>query len=116
MKKLLILTIVISLLGCGGALHLNTISGGDDCLTQLGRYDTSVVIAPGFMKGKQTIVYMQDDSCVMIWGKTCEFRKNEMLYVKAEWWATPPGTWSNHWKYFLINKDKSLRYSLLPNK
>ena len=111
MKKLLILALVLSLLGCGGALHLNTISGGDDCLTKLGRYDTSVVIRDTFFKGSTTIIYMQDDSCVVIWGKKCEFRKNEMLYAKAEWWAALPG--GSHWRYFLINEDNNIRYSLL---
>jgi len=109
MKNLLILSIVMSLIGCGMFEKLPI--DEEDCLTKLGRYDTSIVIKPGFMKGKQTIVYMQDDSCVVIWGKECKFRKNEMLYAKAEWWGVSPG--ASHWKYFLINEDDNIRYTLL---
>ena len=79
-------------------------------LQELGLYDTCATIKENFFKGRTIIVYLQDDSCVVIWGKKCEIEKGEMLYAKAEWWATPPG--GCHWKYFLVNKEKTIRYSL----
>jgi len=112
MKKLLILSIVISLLGCTAFKH--TSISKENCLTELGRYDTSVVIKEHWFKGSTTIVYMQDTSCVVIWGKECAFRKNEMLYAKAEWWSTPPGM--GHWKYVLMNEDDNIHYRLLDRQ
>jgi len=109
MKQLLfsiLIMTVLSLLSCG---PLKTFSD-EECREQLGRYDTNCVIPAKWHHGTTTIVYMQDDSCVIIWGKKCEFRKNEMLYAKAEWWGAAPG--SSHWKYFLINKEETIRYSI----
>lgn len=100
---------LVAILLCSCMAH-RPLSFTEDCLTILGKYDTSCVIRKNFFKGSTTIVFLQDDSCVVIWGKKCEIKKGDMLYAKAEWWATPPG--GEHWKYFLINKDRSIRYSL----
>ncbi len=109
----IIIMCVLSLLSCGGYNKIPYRQSKKQwtCLTTLGQYDTSSVIRENFFKGSTTIIYLQDDSCVVIWGKKCEFDRGDSLFAKAEWWATPPG--GSHWKYFLINKDKSLRYSLL---
>jgi len=80
-------------------------------LQYLGRYDTCCTIKENFLKGTTTIVFMDDDSCVVIWGKKCEFDKGDSLFAEARWWSTPPG--GAHWKYFLVNEDKTLKYSLL---
>ena len=109
MKKLMLFTIAIALCSCMAQRQLPF--NDEDCLTILGRYDTSQVIKENFFTGSTTIIYLQDDSCIVIWGKKCEIEKGEMLYAKAEWWATPPG--GSHWKYFLINEDETIRYSLL---
>jgi len=119
MKNLMISIIVmfvLSLISCGGHNKIPYRQSKKiwKCSYELGRYDTSSVIRENFLKGTTTIVYLQDDSCVVIWGKKCKFRKNEILYAKAEWWATPPG--GAHWKYFLVNDKGTIRYSLLNRR
>ena len=108
----MLFTIAIALCSCMVQRQLPF--NDEDCLTILGRYDTSQVIKENFFTGSTTIIYLQDDSCIVIWGKKCAFRKNEMLYAKAEWWSHPPGV--GHWKYFLINEDNNIRYALLKNR
>ena len=78
---------------------------------ELGRYDTSVTIKENFIKGRTTIVHLQDDSCVVIWGKKCDFDPGELLFAKGEYWAS-----IGHCKYFLINEAETHRYSLLDRK
>lgn len=75
---------------------------------ELGRYDTSVTIRENFLKGTTTIVHLHDDSCVVIWGKKCDFTLGELLFATGEYWAT-----IGHCKYFLVNEAGSLKYSLL---
>ena len=111
MKKLLILAITLSLLSCSTQRKFSPSKKNWDCLTILGTYDTSCVIKENWLHGSTTIIYLQDDSCIVIWGKKCEFNRGDSLYAKAEWWATPPG--GSHWKYFLIIEDDNIRYTLL---
>jgi len=108
MKKLLILTIILSLLSCAISHKYRPAKKVWICeLQKLGQYDTSCMIKENFLKGTTTLVFMDDDSCVVIWGKKCEFNRGDSLFVKAEWWA--PG----HWRYFLVDKNKTHKYSLL---
>lgn len=78
---------------------------------ELGRYDTSMTIKENFFKGTTTIVHLQDDSCIVIWGKKCDFDPGELLFAKGEYWGS-----IGHCKYFLINEAKTRRYSLLERK
>lgn len=107
----LIVICVLSLMSCGSFSRMSTFPD-DDCIDYLGTYDTARLIPTHFMRGNTTIVCFQDDSAVVIWGKKCEFSKGESLYAKAVWMYSP-GFGGGHWKYFLINDDESLKYTLL---
>ncbi len=74
---------------------------------ELGRYDTSATIKENFFKGTTTIVHLQDDSCIVIWGKKCDFDPGELLFAKGEYWAS-----IGHCKYFLINEGGTIKYTL----
>ncbi len=83
-------------------------------LYPMARYDSCRQIKKKFFHGNTLLIYMQDKSYVVIWGKKkkCKFRKNEMLYYKVEKWYSP-GFPGSHCKYFLSNRDESIKYSLL---
>lgn len=109
--------LVCMLMSCGTTTYTvgeSPISDEDvqwNTLYPLARYDTSNTIKGTFVQGKSTIIYMQDSSCVVIWGKHCNFRKNEMLYWVAERWHNPgyPGSIC---KYFVTNEEMTIRYRL----
>ncbi len=75
---------------------------------EIGRYDTSVTVRENWMKGTTTIIQLQDDSCVVIWGKKCEFERGELLFATGEYWST-----IRQCKYFLENEAGTLKYGLL---
>lgn len=75
---------------------------------EIGHYDTSITIQENWMKGTTTIIHLQDDSCVIIWGKKCEFERDELLFATGEYWYT-----IGQCKYFLENEAGTLRYGLL---
>ena len=107
----IVMIVIFTLCSCSTHKYVSSRKTWKCELQPLGTYDTSSVIRENFLKGNTTIIYLQDDSCIVIWGKKCEFIKGDSLFAKAEWWATPPG--GSHWKYFLVNKEKTIRYSLL---
>ena len=107
MKKLILLICVISLIAC--TTKRIPYSQGRKiwkCSQELGRFDTCCIIKENFFKGSANIVYM-DSACVMIWGRKCEINKGELLYAKSEWWPSV-----GHWKYFLVNEDETIKYTL----
>ncbi len=110
---IVVMIIYLACTSCGSSNKIPYKQGKKtwDCTTELGRFDTSCVIRENFFKGSTIIVYLHDDSCVVIWGKKCDIPKGEILYAKTEWWSTPPG--GSHWRYFLINENETIRYSLL---
>ena len=84
-------------------------------LYPMARYDSSKLIPKQFLEGRSMIIYMQDSSYVTVWTKKCEFRKNEMLYYIVEKWYSPgfPGSWC---KYFLVNKEQTIKHTLVNQK
>lgn len=89
------------------SMHISTCQ---NYYQEIGRYDTSTTIKAPWYRGTTTIIYLYkalDDNCVAIWGKRCEFEKEELLFVEAEYWGS-----IGRCKYFLINEAGSLRYSL----
>lgn len=109
--KSLIVMCVISLMSCNVTNKIST-TKFEDCIDYLGTYDTARLIPTHFLRGNTTIVCFEDDSAVVIWGKKCEFVKSEPLYAKAVWFYSP-GFGGGRWKYFLMNEDESIKYSLL---
>ena len=116
MKKLLLLIFVFSLISCGSYNKIPYRQGKKIWTCQgyyqkLGRYDTNQLIKGNFLKGTSTIIHLSDNSCVVIWGKKCKFQKDELLFVKGEYWSS-----MRHCKYFLVNEPETLKYSLLDRK
>lgn len=116
MKQLMILMCILSLLSCS---TWNKIVGtdywNDECIEILAVYDSSNLIPKKWFQGHTNIVYMTDftDSagCTIIWGRECMFKPGEMLYVKSKR-SRAPGSGTSYWKYFLVNENGSLIYSI----
>lgn len=107
-------TILLICSSCAGykGTFIEPSRGRQECeLQPLGKYDTSAIVKENFFKGSTTTIYLQDDSYVSIWGKKCNFVKNEMIYAKPEFWGS-----IGLWKHFAVNKELSKRYTLLRQR
>jgi hypothetical protein len=82
--------------------------GKEPCIEFIGIYDTARLAPTNWIHGNTTVVCFNNNSAVVIWGKKCEFTKDDSLFVKSVWWGS-----IQSWKYSLVNRDESIRYSLL---
>ncbi len=80
-------------------------------LYPIAKYDSCKLFKRKYLQGYCTLIYLQNSSCA-IEGKKCKFRKGEMLYYKVEKWY-PPDFSGSYYKYFISNKDESIKYPKL---
>ena len=109
-----LLMCVLSLMSCNVMDKIVGTKYWDEVIIEpYAHYDSSRLMPKRFMKGPQTILFVTDSTnskqCCIIWGDSCLFKPNEMIYTKYKR-AHAPGTGSAYWKEYLISVDEQLTY------
>lgn len=73
----------------------------------VGKFDTCRAMNHKWYITPTMVICLDNSTALIITGKKCKFKKGEMLYVKTDFWYV-----TNHWKWYLLNYDESLRYFL----
>ena len=109
MKNIILLCLILGAISIS-CLTLRTAPNLNDSFQYHGSFDSSAVLDGKFIQPKYTMIYTDSSDMIPIWGKKCEFTQGEGVYTIGEWWSSGPG--NGYCKYFVINSNRTLRYSI----